>query len=255
MSQKVLYETAALLKEGGNQAVKKGLLRIAAHRYDKAIQYCAVAFMQYPEGSTNLRHLTAGHHADQAHFDNALKGGRLPSTVVVWSPLLQILITARLNLSLLLAKPEFAQPSKAADQARAALKLVLPFTRNEGKVYCASPRNERKKDVVVNNHEPSETFRQAKELQAKAYFRLGSAELDMGDYSAAIKSLEQALKSANKASPNKKADSLLLHRLQEAKRKRKAKKKRDRQKFQRLLNSEDDANGSATADDPAERAT
>ena len=250
-SRKLLYETAALLKEGGNQAVKEGHLHVAARRYDKAIQYCAVAFMHYPEGCTNLRHLTAGHHSNLALVDSAVQGGRLPNTIVIWSPLLRILITARLNLSFLLAKPEFAQPSRASDQARAALKLLLPFTRKEGKVFCGYLRSR----VVVNEHEPSETFRQANELQAKAYYRLGSAELDMGDYSAAMKSFEVALQRSNRAAPNKQADAILLRRLQEAKRKRKAKKKRDRQKFQRLLNSEDDANGSATADDRAERAT
>ena len=233
-SRKLLYETAALLKEGGNQAVKKGLLHVAARRYDKAIQYCAVAFMHYPEGHTKLKHLTEGHHADLAELGRALQG-RPTTTVVVWSPLLQILITSRLNLSLLLAKPEFAQPGRASDQARAALKLLFPFARKEGKVYLGTARGE-KKDCVVNDHEPSETFKEAKGLQAKAYFRLGSAELDMGDYSAAIKSFELALKSSTKVSPNKTADSLLTRRLQEAKRKRQLKKKRDRKKFQRLMN-------------------
>ena len=59
----LLYNTARLLKEGGNQALNEGSLQTAARRYDKAIQYCAVAFMNYDEGSRILSHI------DDSHFD------------------------------------------------------------------------------------------------------------------------------------------------------------------------------------------
>jgi tetratricopeptide (TPR) repeat protein len=248
-SRKLLYETALLLKEGGNQAVKEGSLNAAARRYDKAIQYCGVAFMQYHEGMTDLKHLTIGHHIEAA----ALKSGEQvrPSNVVaIWSPLLRVLITSRLNMSLLLLKSEFALPSRAADQARAALKLLFPFTRHEGKIIVILSRGgDKKKEHVVSDKEPAETYKEAKSLQAKAYFRLGSAELNMGDYSAAIKSFEASLKSSSVTSPDSKPDSLLMRRLQEAKQRRKAKKKRDRKKFQKLMDEGHDESSIADPDE------
>jgi tetratricopeptide (TPR) repeat protein len=246
-SRKLLYETAALLKEGGNHAMKEGFFQAAARRYDKAIQYCAVVFMQYHEGMTSLKHLTDGHHVELA----ALKHGdqvRPANAIVVWSPLLRILITARLNMSLLLCKPEFAQPDRASEQARAALKLLFPFARKEGKVVVILARGGDKTEHVVTDQEPVETFREAKALQAKAYFRLGSAEFDMEDYSASVKSFELSLKSSSASSPNIKPDSLLVRRLHEAKRKSKARKKRARKKFQQLLGDHDER----SAADPGE---
>jgi tetratricopeptide (TPR) repeat protein len=233
MSRKLLYETVALLKEAGNEAMKKGLVHAAARRYDKAIQYCAVAILRYREGMIGrLKHLSEGIHENSSS---------LPVNVVpAWSPLLRMLITSRLNLSLLLSK-EFAQPNRAADQARHAIKLLYPFTRQEGKIVCFLTLDGLKKtEHVVNNDEPVQTFQEAKALQAKAYFRLGSAELDMGDYSAAIKSLESSLKCSIVTSPNTKPDSALMHRLKDARLKRKLQKKRDRKRFQRIMNHDED---------------
>jgi hypothetical protein len=156
------------------------------------------------------------------------------------------MITSRLNLSLLLMKPEFSQPSRAADQARNALKILFPFTREEGKVVVmVTSGGEKSRDHVVNDSEPSETYKEAKTLLSKAYFRLGSAEYMMGDYGAAIKSLEASLKSLSETSPNSKPDALLLHRLRDAKVKRKAKKKRNRKKYLLLLNEQEDSTGDA----------
>jgi hypothetical protein len=60
----------------------------------------------------------------------------------------------------------------------------------------------------------------------------------MGDYSAAIKSLEASLKALSETAPNSKPDALLLHRLRDAKVKSKAKKKRNRKKYLLLLNEQ-----------------
>jgi WD40 repeat protein/tetratricopeptide (TPR) repeat protein len=243
-SRRILYETASLLKESGNQAVKDELLKVAARRYDKAIQYCAVAFMQYYEGMTCLKHLREGHKVESASlkYIASIKTGehvRSAHAIVSWSPLLRIMITSRLNLSLLLMKPEFSQPSRAADQARNALKILFPFTREEGKVVVMlTSGGEKNRDHVVNDTEPIDTYKEAKRLLSKAYFRLGSAEYMMGDYSAAIKSLEASLKALSETAPNSKPDALLLHRLRDAKVKSKAKKKRNRKKYLLLLNEQ-----------------
>lgn len=225
-SRELLYKTALLLKDAGNRAVKEGHLLAAARRYDKAVQYCAVAFMRYFDGARSLAHLTDGHH-EQTSSGSTKKATTVPC---VWSPLLRILITTRLNMALLFLKPEFRQPERAAGQARAAIKLLAPFTVREGQVVSVRD----KKEYVLREDEPSETYREARTLQAKAFFRLGSAELETLDYSAAIKNFEASLKCS--PSPTfAKPDSLVVKRLQEAKRKYKTKKKRDRARFQRLL--------------------
>jgi len=233
-SSELLYETALLLKEGGNQAIKENLLDTAARRYDKAIQYCAVAFMRYFDGDQSLKLLTEGHH--ESFSEGARKS---TSVIVAWSPLLRVLITSRLNMALLFLKSTFLQPDRAAGQARAALKLLAPFTVREKKVISVRD----KKEYVLKEHEPVETFKEAQALQAKAYYRLGSAELEAGDYAAAIKSLESSLKCGS-SDPPAKPDSLTVKRLQEAKRKHKTKKKRDRAKFQRMhLDPEPEGDG------------
>lgn len=230
-SCKLLYETALLLKEGGNQAVKENSLDTAARRYDKSIQYCAVAFMRYFEGFQSLKHLTEGHHEIVAEAGKKTKKN-LACVIVSWSPLLRVLITSRLNMALLFLKPTFLAPDRAAGQARAALKLLAPFTVRAGKVISVRD----KKEYVLKEHEPVETYEEAQALQAKAYYRLGAAELESGDYAAAIKNFEASLKCkpSSSSSAATKPDSLTVKRLQEAKRKHKNKKKRDRAKFQRM---------------------
>jgi hypothetical protein len=115
-----------------------------------------------------LSHLTEGHHDHIVDDENKV----VSSVIVVWSPLLQVLIMSRLNLSLVLLKPELSQHKQAADQALAALKLLLPFVFQKGKVV--STRND--KEHVLKDSEPDETYAEAKPLQAKSFFRLGCAE-------------------------------------------------------------------------------
>jgi len=232
-----LYSTALLLKESGNVAMKAGSLDVAARRYDKAIQYCAVAFMRYNVGYIRLQHLTKGHSGDEAE-------GESNTQIVVWSPLLKVLITSRLNMALLLLKPHFAQSIRAADQSKHALELLDPFVRQNGKV--AAKRDETQN--VIGQLEPGavDIFKEAKALQAKAYFRLGCAELEQGFYKAAVRCFDQSIKATTVVNTPGSKPSLVVRKLQEAKLKLKTKKKRDREKFEQVMTStEDRVNGGA----------
>jgi hypothetical protein len=227
-SRRYFYETAKLLKEGGNQAMNAGLLDLAARRYDKAIQYCAVAFMRY-EAGRGLSHLTKGHCRDDSSTEAS------QHKIVVWSPLLKVLITSHLNMALLLLKPEFKQTSRASDQTKAALDLLDPFCHKKGKVIYV---RENKEQVIVKDSEPMDTFKEAKLLQAKGYFRLGCAELELGRCKPAIHGFEESMKATAATKPGSKPDSLVVRRLREAKLKLKSKKQRDRKKFERFMAEE-----------------
>ena len=219
-SQQLLYETVLLLKEGGNEAASKGFVDAAARRYDKAIQYCALAFMHYRDGKEgkDLHHLTQGHVESITET-----GGRKITRVIShWSPLLRVLITSRLNMALLFLKKGSLLPERAAGQARAALKVLAPFTVTRGKVI----HRRDKKEVVLKDNEPESTFVDAQALQAKAYYRLGTAELESGDFASAIRMFDLSLQCASISSS--KPDSLTLKRLQEAKWKYKESKKREK---------------------------
>jgi hypothetical protein len=227
-SRRYFYETARLLKEGGNKAMNAGSLNLAARRYDKAIQYCAVAFMRY-EAGRGLSHLTKGHCIDDSSTEAS------QHRIVVWSPLLKVLITSHLNMALLLLKPEFKQTSRASDQAKAALLLLAPFSHEKGKVIVTRENNEK---VIVKDSEPRETFKEAKLLQSKAFFRLGCAELELGHCKPAICVFEESMKASSANKPGCKPDSLVVRRLREAKIKLKSKKQRDRKRFERFMAEE-----------------
>ena len=217
-SQRYLFETSVLLKEGGNEATKDGQLDTAARRYDKSIQYCSVAFMRYFEGS----------HGELAHLKAGLcvaTGKRQECLPIVWSPLLWVLITSRLNMALLLLKPRFSAVADACSHAVEALRLLSPFTARRGAVVIPDPRD-REEYTVIHEDEPEETYKHARALQAKGYFRLGSAEMEQGDWSAAVDAFQASICCSDKP------DSLVTRRLQEAKIKHNSKKKRDRKRFE-----------------------
>lgn len=222
-SRRCLYETALLLKEGGNVAMKDGNLDTAARRYDKSIQYCSVAFLRYREGNGELAHLKQG-LCDEA-------GKRVDSLPVVWSPLLRVLITARLNMSLLLLKPRFGAVADASMHAVEALRLLSPFTVRPGAVIVAD-EEKNNEERIIHEEEPEETYKQARVLQSKAYFRWGSAEMEQGDWSAAVDAFQASLRCSDQP------DSLVTRRLQEAKIKRNSKKKRDRKRFEVAISEE-----------------
>mmetsp|Transcript_10129 Transcript_10129/g.11562 ORF Transcript_10129/g.11562 Transcript_10129/m.11562 type:complete len:1311 (-) Transcript_10129:91-4023(-) len=184
---RILAETVKTLKDGGNIAFKAGNLGLAAHRYDKAIQYGSVVYMNNRKIGT-------------CRFDYLLKN----------------LIMTRLNMALVLLTSYFMELGSAAKQARLALEEVSP--------YCDSNKDDNK---------DKESLDEALALKAKAYFRLGSAQYEMGDYSDAIYSLEESIKSTKKISDLRDniPDSLVLRRLAHAKREHLKHTKRRRKKF------------------------
>jgi tetratricopeptide (TPR) repeat protein len=208
----LLYETILLLKDGGNAALHAGDFQVAARRYDKAIQYGAVAFMSFPvcdldfaKGRRETLKANGGYHLE-------------------WGSLLKTIIVSRLNLALLMLKPQFSHPEQAREQARLALQELKPFCAAKGKIMKGS-----KLDSVHRADEPEETFEEAMHLQTKAYFRLGSAYYEMGEYPEAVQSFEQSVESTKEA--NSAPDKLVLRRLSEAKRENKRHSKRQRKKF------------------------
>ena len=97
-----------------------------------------------------------------------------------------------------------------------------------------------KKLASNRTDEPEETYVQAKALEAKAYFRLGSAQLVLNEYDDAVKSLECSVGSTREA--NMKVDAGLLRKLNKAKQYRNDKIERQRKKFKLMF-------GSSTQDD------
>jgi len=213
------------LKDAGNQALQEGDLDLAARRYDKAIRYGAVALMSFPArnldfagGRKELLKENGGYHVE-------------------WGPLIRVLIVTRLNLSLLLLKPHFERRDLAAEQAQLALHDLAPFCAKKGKIMKGA-----KVDKVHRDDEPEETYLDAMTLQAKAYFRLGSAQYDLGDYCEAISSFENSVRSTKEAKA--KPDNLVLRRLSEAKREKRLKGKRHRKKFKfAFASNENNKNG------------
>jgi tetratricopeptide (TPR) repeat protein len=184
-SNRLLAETVKILKDGGNAAFKAGKLGLAAYRYDKAIQYGSVAYMN-------------NHRTNMLRFDGLLKN----------------LVMTRLNMALILLNSHFMELQVATKQAKLALKEVSPF--------C---------DPSI--HENKKYLDEALALKAKACFRLGSAQYEMGDYSDSISSLEESIKSTKEISNPKEntPDSLLLKRLSQAKKEHSKHAKRQRKKF------------------------
>lgn len=237
-SRRTLLETVSLLKEGGNEAVAHKLFHAAIHRYDKSIQYCSVACMRHYEGRNGLKHLS---ELNNISMLMASVGIRHLRCVVTWSPLLRVLISSRLNLSLVLLKPEMAQISRAADQARFALQLLSPFTRKKGKIIVVIDDDEGQTSETTSEKEPEATYLEANALQSKAYFRLGSAEFESGNFAGATKSFAASLRSVRESTVGKvKSDAILMKRYQEAKRKNASQKKRTSNKFRKLLSNDMD---------------
>ena len=213
----VLYDTIKELKEEGNMALKRGSFHLAARNYDKAIVYGAVAFMEYPHSNLDfvishqkLLSKNAGH-------------------CVRWSELLKTFISTRLNLSMVMLKPEIADPNAAYKQAMLALKDLLPFCAKRSEVLTG------KKLDTIRGNEPIETYREAKELQVKAYFRLGSAKLQSGDYNVAIQNFEKCLTARKVIHPGAVPDKAVVHRLAEAKRLCERRRKKRRMQFKSAL--------------------
>jgi hypothetical protein len=207
-----LYETMKLLKDAGNEALRERDLDLAAHRYDKAIRYGAVVSMSFLSksldfavGRKELLEENGGYHLE-------------------WGPLIRLLIVTRLNFALLLLKPYFGKREEAAEQAHLALHDLRPFCAKKGKVMKGA-----KLDKVYREDEPEETYVDGKTLQAKAYFRLGLAQYELGEYCEAISCYEESVRSTQQAKAQ--PDNVVLRRLSEAKQEIRRKAKRQRKKF------------------------
>jgi tetratricopeptide (TPR) repeat protein len=255
-ARKILYETAKVLKEGGNEALRAGDFDVAARRYDKAIRYCAVAFI--PQHASSFY---AGKGEDEVErmekklSELDMYPGPVSPMMLQWTPLLKVLISTRLNLAMLLLKQgkdqqDASQPERTIDQARRALRELQPFCLEKGKIClslsssgsgtrlgsCCSSKN---KNEVMKSGESDETYREAKTLQSKAFFRLGSAQSDMGQYAEAIRSFEKSIACSVELDPEAKLDALVVRRLAEAKRERNRKNKRTRKKYRMMLGQDD----------------
>jgi tetratricopeptide (TPR) repeat protein len=211
----LLHDTIAMLKDAGNKALQAGFPSLAARRYDQAIQYCAVVFMKFPHGDLDL-------------FVAQDTDPRLE-----WTPLLKLLITTRLNLSMVLLKLLVPQTRKACEMASTALVELGPFVIEKGQI-CRG----RKFTEVFKDDEPESTYLAAKELQAKAFFRLGSAQYEMGDFSEAVKSFEHSITSITSAQGQ--PETIVLRRLEEAKHASKRKARNLRKKFKAAFDHNDD---------------
>ena len=243
----MLFQTVSILKEAGNSALKASLPYLAAKRYDKAINYCAISYLKFPVPLG-----MEGFISEQQ--DKISKNGGYECC---WTELLQTLIMVRLNLAMalltsvstrlsimstqclllmrgsyvlhFLSFQEIKDAKGAVTQAEQSLKELKPFATEKGVVFIG------KKLTNKRTEESQDTYVQAKALQAKAYFRLGSAQLILGEYDEAVKSLECSIGSTKEA--NLKVDTGLMRKLNQAKRFRNDKIERQRKKFKLLFSS------------------
>lgn len=88
----VLFQTVSLLKEAGNEALKASLPALAARRYDKAINYCSVAYLSFPVGTADF--------LIEHQYAMSKSGGY----ECRWNELLKLLVMVRLNLAMVMLK-------------------------------------------------------------------------------------------------------------------------------------------------------
>jgi len=130
-----LHEIILNLKHEGNTALKAGLTNLAAHYYDKAIQYCALGFMDFPAGSAEFIQI------NQTLLN---KDGWVSTR---WTPLLKTFVSIRLNLSIVMLKEEMKNIRGACAQAKLALHDLNPFTLSKGKVFYAK-KSRRNREIT-----------------------------------------------------------------------------------------------------------
>ncbi len=210
----ILYQTVAVLKEAGNEAVRSSLYSLAARRYDKAINYCSIAYLEFQVGNC----------AFLAEHQIAISGNG--GYECRWSPLFKLLIQVRLNLSMCFMKEEMNDVKGAIAQATTSIKELKPFSAEKGVVLTGKKLDKRRRD------EPESTYLEAKALEAKALFRLGSAQMSLGDYDDAVKSLYRSVK-ASGDNP----DKAVLRKLNEARKGSQEKKERQKRKFKFMFGS------------------
>ena len=212
-ARNILLQTITLLKEAGNQALKASLPFLAARRYDKAINYCSVAYIKFPFGNVNFLH-------------------DYQTCECKWDEILKLLIAVRLNLALVCLSNEINDAKCAAVQASLSLKELKAFATQMGTVLTGE------KLESIRSDEPHNTFYEAKALQAKAYFRLGSALLARCDYGDAVKTFQKCVASTKDA--NLTVDAGIVRKMNEAMRCHKHKKERQRKKYKAMFFANED---------------
>ena len=219
----ILHEIISSLKEEGNKALEQKSVHLAARLYDKALAYCSIAYVPFPQ--SNLDFLTSH---QKLLSKNAWHCTR-------WSALFKSFISIRLNLSMALLKDSDILDTDAAHvQASLALFDLRPFTSAPGTVlFGRRLQNSRE-------NEPIETFKAAKDLEAKAYFRLGSVKFQDGQYASAMHMFEKCLAATSEVHPERKPDKMLVRRLAESKRLFEKQRKKTRKKFKFAIEGDAD---------------
>jgi hypothetical protein len=217
----LLEQTVMLLKDGGNEAVRDGQWPSAVRRYDKAIQYCAVALMESNQGYVWTQ-------------------GKV-QVIQKWSPVTRILVSCRLNLAMLGLKEEVKEVDArmTVTQAELALHIMTPFTFSRGKVAYVDEHNE----THILRDELDSVFDEVKALVAKACYRLGVAQLQLSLYESAVTSLGVSAAALTKLAEGGGAGSAeakstmnaVTRKLAEANRLHNEQKRRNRQRYQRAL--------------------
>ena len=149
--------------------------------------------------------------------------------------LLSYTITLQIHLQ------ELDDAKGAAAQANFALKELRPFASAKGVVLTGNKLTKQRAD------EPHETYTEAKALQAKAYFRLGSAQLALDEYDDAVKAFEQCLDSTTEGGLS--VDAGVMRMINKAKRCRKEKKESQRKKFKFAFGGDSKDNEDNEGDD------
>ena len=215
----ILLETILVLKDGGSKALAAGSPLLAARRYEKALLYCSLLFLKFHVG--NLYFLKAQHCNLQRK-----------KVAIQWTSFLKALITIRLNLSMTLQKKDIAEWKAAIEQARLALEELKPFTSRPGQSISSKDQNLDEEKVV-----PNSVFQEARELQVKAYFRLGTAQYGSKNFNAAVTSFQRSiqLKKESGGEP----DAIMLRRLAEATRDKAKKQERMQKRYKTSMQDGD----------------
>ena len=129
----------------------------------------------------------------------------------------------------------------AITQANLSLKELKPFATEKGIVLTG------KKLTKKRTNEPLDTYTESKALQAKAYFRLGSAQIAMQEYDDAVKTFEHSVDSTKEAGML--VDAAVMRKINEAKRGRKEKKERQRKKFKFMFSVKNEGESKDTGVD------
>jgi len=201
-SRQCFVATIALLKDAGNKALAEGNINLALHRYDKAIRYSSYAFLSHGE---SLKGRRLEHLACRQPFYDLDSDADSQQFVAQWSPILELMVTSRLNMSLVLLRPELSCMRQAFRQAEACLEYLY---------------------VYPEHHK-------ARSLRIKAHFRMGIVELKECNLGAAIRWLQKAKNESIQGKGD--VDPLIDKRLKEAERQHQVGQKRQRKQYKRSL--------------------